>query len=385
MRCLQIVESYSSAGGMERFVYNFTRLWEEQGGESLIAGFEIEGLQHWGNAKISSVVLPEQIEAWVEAANAYSPDLIVWHIQGPRSAAVIKRLSQSYPVSATIHGVMCPSGSRLCRDRDEICYQASGASCYSRWYLRKCGTSASPFAAYQAVKEHKQVMEALKRCERVYAVSQAIRGFLSIEGVSTDRITVFDNTLGGLKQLPALQLPAARGKLSLLYVGRLVYAKGVQYLLRAVRHLVDRGLEVECVIAGEGWYEPALRQLAEELKLPEQLVHFAGKVPGQVIDRYYAEADVVIVPSVWPDPSPLVVPEARKLGKPVIVFEAGGLPEWAEFMDGVLIAEHGRPDSLADTILKVYSKADINRSRTKQTQQRVDLISAMRSSVGVLT
>ncbi len=374
MRVLQLVESYSAAGGMERFVYNFTRKLEERGMETVLAGFSFEATDSWGSAALETVTLGNEPESWMAMAAAFQPDAVIWHIQGPRSAAVVERLAKRYLVTATVHGVMCPSHSRLFRDRDEICTRASGAGCYPRWYLRKCGTSASPYAAHEAIRTHRVVMDALQACHRVYAVSKAIERFLIIEGVAQSRIAVFDNTLGSIGNLPKVELPAPRvERLKLLCVGRLVYAKGVQYVIRAVGLLKQWGMEAQCSIVGDGWYEEKLMELADSLGISDR-IHFVGKVPGSEMDRWYADCDVSIVPSIWPDPSPLVVPEARLAGKPVVVFEAGGLPEWSGYMDGVFVAEHANAESLAETILSVFSPDAEWRGGRRYAEQRADVI-----------
>jgi glycosyltransferase involved in cell wall biosynthesis len=380
MRCLQIVDSYTSVGGVERFVYNFTQLMEEKGFKTLVAAFEVEEGASWGDSQVQTAVLPADPASWEQLAADFSPDIIIWHVQGSKSTPVIERLSLTYKISATVHGAMCPSESRLYRDRDEICSKASGPGCYVRWYMRKCGSSASPLSAHTAMQNHKRIMNALKMCSQVYAISESVASFLHIEGIDKGKISVFINTLSDLMQLPKLTLPSNKGRIKLLYAGRLVYAKGVQYLIQAVRILRERGHEAECIIAGEGWYQERLVQLAEELSLTEH-VRFAGKVPGDQIDEWYRECDLAVVPSIWPEPSCLVVPEARMHGKPVVVFEAGGLPEWAGFMDGIFVAEHASSNSLADAILSVYDSDAWERSRKKQSADRVDLI---RDVTGIL-
>jgi glycosyltransferase involved in cell wall biosynthesis len=373
MRCLQIVDSYTSVGGVERFVYNFTQLLEEKGFKTLIAAFEVEQGASWGDFQVGTKVMTDDVAGWEQLAAEFSPDIIVWHVQGARSAPVIERLSLSYKISATVHGAMCPSESRLYRDRDEICSKASGMGCYMRWYARQCGSSASPYSAFTAMRNHKKIMSALKACSHLYAISESVASFLHIEGIDKGKISIFINTLTDLVQLPELILPRNRGRIRLLYAGRLVYAKGVQYLIQAVHILRQRGLQAECIIAGEGWYQDKLKQLTEELDLAEH-IRFAGKVPGDEIDEWYRECDMTVVPSIWPEPSCLVVPEARRHGKPVVVFEAGGLPEWAGFMDGIFVAKHASADSLADAILSVYDSDARERSRKKKGLERIDLI-----------
>ncbi len=371
MRCLQIADAYNADGGMERFIYHFSRKFIKKGFETAVAAFDLEDDPRWGDDRIETMPIGGSCAELEKKMKTFSPDLIVWHAS-PRSAACVEKLSKDYPVAATVHGVLCPSGARLFRDRDEVCCRASGPGCYPRWYFRKCGSNVSPFEAARAVKNHKQMMNALKSCRRVYAISHAVKRFLAIEGVPEDRITVFDNTLGGILTAPPLQLPANKDRLDLLFTGRLVYAKGVQYLIRAVKLLLDRGVPAHCTIVGDGWYKEKLVRLTDELGLAD-FVTFAGKVDGREIHAWYDRCDLAAVPSIWPEPAGLVVPEARMKGKPVVVFQAGGLPEWSAFMDGIYVAKHADEKSLADVICQVVKGHCV--PRLQQTEAaRDDLI-----------
>lgn len=375
MNILQLTDEYNAAGGMERFIYNLSGKLAEQRHRTAVAAFGVAGAEAWGDSPIQTIEPGEEAEAWRQAAEQFGAELIMWHA-GPRTARIAEHLARYFPVVATVHGVLCPSGMRLFRDNDAICTKQSGIGCMVNWYARRCGTDASPKAAWNGYAVHKQMMRALGRCARVYAVSRAVQSFLVLEGVAAEKVRVFDNTLQQQEPvLQPLQLPLAGSPLKLLYVGRLVYSKGVQYLLRAVHELRKRGIPVECSIVGDGWYEPELRSLAASLKL-EQTVYFAGKVSGKGIGEWYAASDIVIVPSIWPDPAPLVVPEARTCGKPVVVFEAGGLPEWAEVLDGVFVTEHRTPEALADTIVSVRKQSAVPDAERKRPfrQQRVNLI-----------
>src|SRR2546423_1866945 len=96
----------------------------------------------------------------------------------------------------------------------------------------------------------------------------------------------------------------------LIYVGRTVYVKGIQYLIRALG-LLDR--EYDLTIVGDGWYLAALKDLTERLGLGPR-VTFRGGLQGADLIRACRFADVAVVPSIYPEPSGLVVPELRSLG-----------------------------------------------------------------------
>ena len=110
-------------------------------------------------------------------------------------------------------------------------------------------------------------------------------------------------------------------RVDLLYVGQLIRGKGVHLLLEAMARMkTPRNLD----IVGTGNMEGELKSLASRLGLSGR-VRFNGfqKNPEDWMRR----ATCVVVPSFWQEPYGLVAAEAVALGRPVVAFAIGGLPE----------------------------------------------------------
>jgi glycosyltransferase involved in cell wall biosynthesis len=115
-------------------------------------------------------------------------------------------------------------------------------------------------------------------------------------------------------------------KTILVYIGVMGPQDGVDYLLRALRHLVyDLGrTNVYCVVIGNGDSVGDLKALAGELKIDEYL-WFTGYVPDDDLIRYLSTADIC----VCPDPSSplndvstwIKIMEYMALGKPIVTFD----------------------------------------------------------------
>ena len=99
--------------------------------------------------------------------------------------------------------------------------------------------------------------------------------------------------------------------------------KGHRTALQAIARLTESHAGLLYVIAGAGPEEPALRQLAAALGL-QDAVHFAGLV--MPVYPLLARADLVVMPSLE-EPLGQSQLEALALGVPVVVSDAGGLPE----------------------------------------------------------
>jgi glycosyltransferase involved in cell wall biosynthesis len=122
--------------------------------------------------------------------------------------------------------------------------------------------------------------------------------------------------------------------------------------LRAFRAVQDRYPEASLTLVGDGSQGPAIRRLAEELRLRN--VTFAGRVPPEDIWRYYAEADIYLqTPDI--DNMPTSVLEAFASGCPVVATRAGGVP--AILTDDVhgLLVPCGDHQAAGDAMLRLLA------------------------------
>ena len=110
-----------------------------------------------------------------------------------------------------------------------------------------------------------------------------------------------------------------------LYIGRLVPQKGVEYLIRAIPRISERFHEVKFVIVGEGWMRGQLEWLANQTG-QRWRINFTGFIPDRDLLELTKSADVMIVPSVY-EPFGIVALEGMAARVPVVVSKVGGLAE----------------------------------------------------------
>lgn len=119
----------------------------------------------------------------------------------------------------------------------------------------------------------------------------------------------------------------------LLYLGTLAPHKGVHTILDAL-HVLRRdalaiGFQLTVVGAGHKDYEALLRDKLRELAI-EDLVTFAGAVPGNAVPGILREHDILIVPSIWDEPFGRVLVEGMAAGLVVVGTATGGSAEILE-------------------------------------------------------
>jgi len=123
---------------------------------------------------------------------------------------------------------------------------------------------------------------------------------------------------------PSLGRPCRERRPGLLrvgFAGTLVWHKGVHVLIEALRRLPPDGCEL-LVFGDPGVfpdYAADLRRRSAGLG-----VRFMGRFDRAAAPAVYAQMDVLVVPSLWPENSPLVIHEAFQAGLPVVGSRLGG-------------------------------------------------------------
>lgn len=142
---------------------------------------------------------------------------------------------------------------------------------------------------------------------------------------------------------------ASRDRPFFLFAGRLEQTKGVQTLIEAFRQFKAADL----VVVGAGPFDSALRKQAAGL----QHVHFTGQLPYAQLIALYRDALATLVPSLWYEPFGLIVLESFAQGTPVIVNNAGALPELVQQSGGGLV--YNSMAELRDVLRQLHGDAGL--------------------------
>jgi glycosyltransferase involved in cell wall biosynthesis len=143
--------------------------------------------------------------------------------------------------------------------------------------------------------------------------------------------------------------PDVAGKFRIGFIGGLTEHKGAHLLISAVRRL-PKIASIALRIYGRNdlfpEYLKKLRQLAEG----DQRIHFCGTFPNEQIGKIFAGLDVLVVPSIWYENTPLVIYSAQAAGCPVIASNLGGMAEVVEHEKNGLLFKAGDVAGLASAI-----------------------------------
>ncbi|MFO7918449.1 MAG: glycosyltransferase family 4 protein [Anaerolineae bacterium] len=152
-------------------------------------------------------------------------------------------------------------------------------------------------------------------------------------------------------------------------VGRIVYEKGMEILVRAAPKVLAAFPQVKFVIAGKGPELEKLRSLVRQMHLEENVL-LPGFISDRDRDRLYCVADCAVFPSLY-EPFGIVALEAMAARTPVVVSEVGGLQEVVEHAETGVTIQPDDVDSCAWGILHTLQHPDWAAQRVENAYQRV--------------
>ena len=156
---------------------------------------------------------------------------------------------------------------------------------------------------------------------------------------------------------------------------RLVYKKGLTYLLEALPRILERQPRAVLAIAGYGDLRAELERRADELGVASS-VRFPGQIERQRAASYIGAADVYAVPSIRDqkgnvDGLPNALLEGMAAARPIVASRVAGIPD--VIVDGVhgLLVPERDPGALAGAVARLLGDRDLARRLGAAARRRV--------------
>jgi glycosyltransferase involved in cell wall biosynthesis len=232
-----------------------------------------------------------------------------------------------------------------------------------------------PFTdAYRNIRTRRYRREVLEATDLYLPVTERARAALALEGVDDGSMTLCPP---GVDIARFDARPSRPGSPPLiLSIGRLVWEKGHQDLLRALAVLRKAGhADARAAIVGLGPERKRLERVARDLGVANA-VEFRGSIPHAEMPAVFAEATCLVLASVpmpyWEEQFGMVLAEAMAAGLPVVAAASGAIPEvlngygtlfgpgdWRGLADvlaeGTLAAPPGSREEAPRALLERYS------------------------------
>ena len=155
----------------------------------------------------------------------------------------------------------------------------------------------------------------------------------------------------------------------ILFMGRLVYEKGVQHLISAMPKILNGYHDSKLVICGKGGMLEELQAQVNNMEISNK-VYFAGYMSGKDVQKMYKAADIAVFPSTY-EPFGIVALEAMLSENPIVVSDIGGLNEIVQHRENGMKAYCGNPNSIADSILELLYDHKLCADITKKAKNKV--------------
>jgi len=204
----------------------------------------------------------------------------------------------------------------------------------------------------------------LRFMNSIIAVSKEIKDELIRKGVNNQKIHIIQNAVESINDTVLLQQQrqSIRRKygirsdeIVLGYVGRLSIEKGIEYLIKAGKDLVEVGARIRIIVIGDGPKKYDIRQVVEEQGLREKVI-FAGfqKDVSDILPGF----DIFVLPSLTEGTS-MALLEAMACGLPVIATAVGGTPRVVISEKNGMLVPPESPEAIVHTVVKLSENPEL--------------------------
>lgn len=231
----------------------------------------------------------------------------------------------------------------------------------------------------QKAIENRRKLKMLKNASAIVGVSKSVCDIVQ-ERLHQDNVYTVYNGVDTSLFYPTTKI--IDGVFTILCVANLLPIKGHQYLIQAVRKLIDEGYQIRLDLVGVGLYENNLRQLVKKLDLSEKVIFYGSKLYTEVAEMMKT-ADMFIMPSYY-DSFGCVYVEAMSTGTVTCGCNVYGPKEIIE--DGVsgLLVKPKNVDSIVEAVKMVIENPDFRKKLEQNAIKRATRFSWHQSAIDLL-
>ena len=287
----------------------------------------------------------------LDTLRRWRPDVI--YMQGVRDLSLERELLSVAPSVFFLHtytGTCISGGKTFTRPRAVPCDRTLGWPCLVHYLPHGCG-GLSPVTMWTQYQHQQRQLVALSAYSAMVTHSHHMQVEMARHGIKAQVIAFPVKACG--RERVHTRADAWR----LLFMGRMERLKGGLHLLDALGRVASAaGRPVTLTLAGDGPERPhwELRARTVMADTPMVAITFCGWVEQHAAQKLLSEADLLVVPSLWPEPFGLVGPEAGQQGVPAAAFNVGGISQWLK--DGVsghlAPGNPSTPEGLATAIVR---------------------------------
>ncbi len=284
------------------------------------------------------------------------PDIIhVQHLKGLSASFIKVAIKRNIPIVLTLHDYwfMCNTNQLL---------TTSFKRCNGPVHGLKCPTCLIPTLNANVVRglyplyaflffiRTIYLKRLLKKVNLIISPSNFLRKKFIEHGIPNEKIIFSDNGLN--TDLLKAHKQKFNNKLRFAFIGSVMQHKGIHLLIDAFNNLKNGSAEL--LVYGHRDYAPIYYKQLQQMAA-NSAIKFMGSFDNDQVYDILAEIDVLVVPSIWYENSPITMHEAVLAGVPILASNIGGMAELVERMQSGLL----------------FQVEDVN-DLTKKIQQLID-------------
>lgn len=271
------------------------------------------------------------------------PDLVHFHhVMWLSYRLIAQAKRRGLPTLLTLHDYwfICPNSQLIWPDA-QICQgKMFGLNC------AHCLTAHSKKAWVKAIRplvvpivwlRSGLVRRAALTADRLISPSRFLIDRYVAEGFPAERFQWLENGIDAGRIRAFERQAPTDDRLRITYLGTLAWHKGVDVLVQAAGSLPPERIQLRIFGDLNNIFPEYVAHL-QEVANPAHTT-FEGRLPNELVGEALAETDVLAVPSIWYENSPVVIQEAFAAGVPVMASRVGAMTEKiAHEKDGLLVA-----------------------------------------------
>jgi glycosyltransferase involved in cell wall biosynthesis len=367
LRVILVTPSLGRNGGVATHVLTSAEALAESGFQAIVIAGRREGEWEPPRAEVACRLAPElcgdvltdeDARGIAALVNGLRPDIVHLHDVADRSLVELLRMSSR--VVASAHGYPGCAPNTYYFSPGHECSRGHGPLCLLHMGAHGCLHSANLTAIPRLYARSRRRLYALRAADRVIAYSDAVRRNLIANGFDDIPVVPLFPTLGAPRARPE-----PGDAQTVVFAGRLVPAKGLDVLIRALPKT-----RAKLIVCGDGWARAQYESLARRLHVADR-TRFLGWVGGDRLASLFSRANVLAVPSVWPEPFGLVGVEAMTCGLATVGSATGGIPEWLDDGETGLLVPPGDSAALANALNQLLQSAELRSRFGSEARRRV--------------
>ena len=198
------------------------------------------------------------------------------------------------------------------------------------------------------------------KSDKIIAVSEAVKKSLIRHNIHEKNIIVIPNGIDTSKFNDAAGANLGT-KFKFLFIGRLIYQKGIDILLEAFRQVNDAIL----IIAGDGDEKERLQDQAKDLEIQNRVLFLGNRID---VPELLVSADCFVLASRY-EGLPMVLIEAMAAGKAIIVSDFDSAGEVIKNEENGLIVKRESVGELANAMNRIKSDQNLRNSLAQNAKK----------------